>query len=370
MFSLVLVSCQSPTLKTAYSHCSQLVAESAWVPPKVRSNTTTEQSFEVLTSALGATRVILIGELHNRYDHHLTQLELICRLHAHDARVAIGVEFVQQRFQTALDDYLQHRLDEDGFLRHSEYFDRWGFDYRLYAPILRFARAREIPVIALNVPGEITTKIARQGLDALSQEESQFVPAGGLSADENYRKRLQIAYEEHAGVSSSGFENFLNAQLLWDSGMAQRASRYLREQPTRRLIILAGNGHVAYRNAIANRIEAIPANAVTIVTQGQLANSDADHELQSTALQLPPAGKLGVLLDINEEGVRIGSFTPDSAAPSVGLKTGDLIKTLDGHPTPAFVDVKLMLWRKTAGDVVLVTITRDGENLSFEVTLK
>ena len=90
-------------------------------------------------------------------------------------RLAIGVEFVQQPFQEVLDDFVQQRIDERDFLRRSEYFTRWGFDYRLYAPLLRFARNNAIPVVALNVPGEITSKVARDGVAALSDEERQWV---------------------------------------------------------------------------------------------------------------------------------------------------------------------------------------------------
>ena len=369
MFALALTSCQGPYPRADYSPCSPLVAESGWQPPGVHTGDT-QFAFDVLADRLEKSRVILIGELHDRYDHHLTQLELICQLHARDGKIAIGVEFVQQPFQATLDDYVQDRLDEDEFLRQSEYFNRWGFDYRLYAPIMRFANTQAIPVIALNVPGEMTAKIAREGLETLTETERQFVPASGLSADETYRTRLEAVFAAHAGKSSGEFDNFLKAQLLWDEGMAERAVRYLEENPGGRMIVIAGNGHVAYRNAIADRIAARHPARVTIISQDSPTGTDADYVLQSTELSLPLPGRLGVLLDSAKEGVRVESFTADSAALAAGIKAGDLINSLNGRPTLSFIDVKLTLWRKVAGDSVSVGITRNGEQQIYQITLK
>ena len=276
---------------------------------------------------------------------------------------------MQQPFQTSLDDFVQQRIDESTFLRRSEYFARWGFDYRLYAPILRFARDNTIPVIALNVPGEVTAKIARQGMAALSDEERQWIPANGLNADDNYRERLRAVFDAHAGASSSEFENFLKAQILWDEVMAKQASGYLADHDGVRLVIIAGNGHVAYQNAIAGRI-GINADSVIIVSHDQSDETQAHYELRSTELALPAAGRLGVLLDTTEEGVRIESFTEDSAARSAGINTGDFIVRLDDEPVSSYADVKLVLWPKTAGEQVTVGVSREDQHLSYEVTLR
>ena len=345
------------------------MAETAWRPPEVIVDTTPIK-FAALPGVLTKAQVILIGELHDRYDHHLTQLELICRLHARDPEIAIGVEFVQQPFQAVLDAYLSRRIGENELLRDSEYFERWGFDYRLYAPIVAFARTNSIPVIALNVPGETTAKVAREGLEALGPEERQFVPSHGLVADGQYRSRLKRVFDNHSGVATGEFEDFLNAQLLWDEGMAERAARYLYDHEATRLVIVAGNGHVAYRNAIAARIEARHPGKVNIVSQDQAGVSDADFELRSEELSLPPSGRLGVLLSTDETGVRIESFITDSAAREAGIETGDFIVSLDDEETRSYIDVKLILWRKLAGEPVTVGVARGGERLSFEVMLR
>ena len=67
---------------------------------------------EDIIPALAGKRVVLVAETHDRYDHHLTQLEIIRRLHALNPRLAIGMEIFQQPYQAVLDDYIEGRLDE------------------------------------------------------------------------------------------------------------------------------------------------------------------------------------------------------------------------------------------------------------------
>jgi uncharacterized iron-regulated protein len=61
-------------------------------------------TLEQLVEGLADKRVIFIGEQHTRYDHHLTQLEIIRHLHGQNPNLAIGMEAFQQPFQWALDD--------------------------------------------------------------------------------------------------------------------------------------------------------------------------------------------------------------------------------------------------------------------------
>ena len=105
---------------------------------------------------------------HDRYDHHLNQLEIIRRLHQLDPNLAIGVEYFQQPFQPQVDDYIAGRTTENEFLRATEYYQGWGYDYRLYAPIFRFAREQHIPVRALNVPPALPSAVAKVGIAGLS----------------------------------------------------------------------------------------------------------------------------------------------------------------------------------------------------------
>src|ERR1700676_4362544 len=187
----------------------------------------TTLSLDRLAAQLANKRVVFIGETHDRYDHHLNQLEIIKRLHQLDPSLAIGVEYFQQAFQAQVDDYVAGRTTEKEFLRVSEYYQSWGYDYRLYAPIFRFAREQRIPVRALNVPSDLASAVAKIGIAGLSGQQRTYLPREIGPADEAYRSRLRKAFEAHKATKPDAFDHFVEAQLVWDEGMGESAAAYL-----------------------------------------------------------------------------------------------------------------------------------------------
>lgn len=357
--------------------CAVALAGTGWRPPSVVSGTG-DLDFEALAARLAQKRVVMIGEVHDRYDHHLNQLELICRLHRRHPDLAIGLEFFQQPFQDPLDAYLERHIDTREMLVKTEYYNRWQFDYRLYAPILEFAREQGIPVVALNAPQEISSKVAREGISALSDAERAQLPA---QLDHNnlpgYRKRLRAVFEQHPEIQHMSFDKFVEAQLLWDETMAERAARYLKAHPQRFLVVLAGDGHVI-RSGIPARFARISGVEPVTVLQGQskeIAPEDGDYLLLSEPVELPPSGKLGVMLDTRDDRVVVSDFSQDSPAKDAGILKQDQIVKLDGEFIASFADLKLTLMDKRPGDSVSVTVERAGSGqmtreASFSVTLR
>jgi uncharacterized iron-regulated protein len=185
----------------------------------------TTLSLDRLAAQLATKRVVFVGETHDRYDHHLNQLEIIRRLHQLDPSLAIGVEYFQQPFQPQVDDYIAGRTTEKEFLRTTQYYQGWGYDYRLYAPIFRFAREQRIPVRALNVPSDLASAVAKVGIAGLSGQQRAHLPREIGAADEAYRSRLHKAFEQHKSAKPDAFDHFVEAQLVWDEGMAESALR-------------------------------------------------------------------------------------------------------------------------------------------------
>ena len=94
-----------------------------------------------LAAALESKRVIFIGETHDRYDHHVNQLAILKRLYQLDPNLAIGVEYLQQRVQPQVDDYIAGKITEQEFLRAAEYYQSWGYDTASTRPFFA-SRAR------------------------------------------------------------------------------------------------------------------------------------------------------------------------------------------------------------------------------------
>jgi uncharacterized iron-regulated protein len=65
-----------------------------------------------LTAELAQNRVLFIGEVHDRPEHHRNQLHIIKSVYARYPDLAIGVEYFQKPFQPYLDDYIAGRITE------------------------------------------------------------------------------------------------------------------------------------------------------------------------------------------------------------------------------------------------------------------
>jgi uncharacterized iron-regulated protein len=318
-------------------------------------------ALDTIIPELGRRRVVFVGETHDRYADHLIQLEIIRRLYALHPNLAIGVEYFQQPFQRFLDAYVEGRLDEAAMLRDTEYFDRWRFDYRLYRPIFRYAREHRIPVVALNVPAEVTDKVAREGMAALSAQDRRYVPRELDRSDPKYVARLKAVFAHHPHTPSGDFERFLDVQLIWDEGMAARAASFLEKHPETPMIVLAGSGHLAYRTGIPRRLVRRVHVTTAIVLNGLEAGSGpdiADFLVLSADAQLPPAGRLGIALEARDNGVGILQIGPGSPAAAAGLRAGDAILAIDGKPVHQVADVKIALLDKHPGDTVSVDVRR------------
>ncbi len=341
--------------------CAQTLTSNEWQPPSV-SSAGGELEFEALAARLAEERAVIIGESHDRYDHHLNQLALICRLYQKHPNLAIGLEFVQRPFQAPLDDYVEGRIDAREMLAKTEYFSRWRYDYRLYAPIFEFAREHRIPLIALNAPQEISSKVAREGISGLNDAERAQIPARLDRSVPGYRERLRAVFDSHPEIRHMSFENFVEAQLIWDETMAEAAASYLQKNPDRYLVVLAGDGHVT-RSGIparfARRSGVVPATLLQGETD-ETAGKASDYLLLSNPLELPPTGKLGVMLETRDNRVVVTGFGDDSAARDAGILEQDQIVKLDGELLESFADLKLILMHKRPGDAVTVMVERAG----------
>jgi uncharacterized iron-regulated protein len=287
------------------------------------------------------------------------------------------VEFIQRPFQADLDAYIVGKIDEREFLKRTEYFDRWGFDFRLYRPIFRFAREHAIPVVALNATREVSEEVAKVGLEAVQTTLREQLPGQIDKSDQTYRKRLQKIFNQHPEATGGNFEHFWEAQLVWDETMAESVARYLSSHADKAMIILAGSGHVEFGSGIPNRVRRrLPDLTMAILITADKPRTKSrvtDYSLISKKEDLPPAPKMGLAMERND-GVRVKSVTPNGPAATAGIMPADRILKIDTTEVKSVGDVRLALLDKEPGDRITIRIQRkndaDTEDLTFELVLQ
>ncbi|MGC2166229.1 MAG: ChaN family lipoprotein [Gallionella sp.] len=317
---------------------------------------------QMLLDKLQDKRALFIGEIHDIPEHHENQLRVIQALYENNQDIAIGVEYFQQPFQSVINDYIAGYIDEKEMLVRSEYFKRWKIDYRMVQPILKFAREKRIPVLALNISEEIHHKVFEDGLKSLTPRERKLVPSDLQPISSDYRNRLSTIFNSHP--EGTKFETFVEGQMLWDESMADVSANYLKEHPHTKLVVLAGLGHMMFGDGIPTALDRrLGGRFSAIAINGdQIANYPgvADYIVAAKSdRQLPKPGKLGITIDDSSESVVITQLLADGAARDSGIELGDRIITLEGLNISSFADIKAVMFDKLPGDVVHLTLRRN-----------
>ena len=209
-------------------------------------------TFKAMIEDIRSARVIFVGETHNSKRDHEFQLAIIRALRRSGVAQAIGLEMFRAESQNVLDQWVGGRLDLDDFLK--AYNDNWGVAWPLYRDIFLYSRDHKIPMIALNVPADITRKVSREGFSSLTREELKKLPPGiSCNVDERYMDFIRKAYGAHRARENS-FVNFCEAQMVWDKAMAWHLAGFLKEHPDKVVVVLAGVGH-SWKRGIPGQME-------------------------------------------------------------------------------------------------------------------
>jgi hypothetical protein len=273
------------------------------------------------------------------------------------------MEFFQEPFQPHLDRYVAGEIGEKALLKDTQYYERWRYDFRHYRDILAYAQEQGIPLVALNAPTELVGKVSRGGLSALSLEERRRLPADLRPPDAAYEERLRPAFEMHGQLSAERLRRFAEVQMLWDEHMARVARDYLDANPGKALVILAGSGHVAHRDAIPGRLTRMTGVQTAVIATGPrdgFADADVDFVLAERDIALPEPGRVGMMLARNDRGVAVTEIPPASPAAAAGFRPGDLVLSIAGEPVQGMGDVRLALLDRAPGEQVWVEVVPSG----------
>lgn len=354
------------------------VAPGAWAVPRSGkpAAATADQIFERAASR----SVVLLGEVHDRAEHHRWQLHTLAALHARRSQIAIGFEMFPRRVQPVLDRWVAGELTEAQFLQQSDWARVWGFDASRYLPLFHFARMHRVPMIALNVERSLVREVAARGFDAVPEARREGVgrPEPPPAA---YVRYLLEVFGDHdpqkrgAGLDDPAFRRFVESQTLWDRAMAEAIRDAQRRRPGRQTIAIVGRGH-ALSGAMPHQLRALGiADAMTLLPWEQDADcAGLDPALADAVFGIAPhrpdaaeerRPRLGVALTAAEAGVRIEDVSADSVAAAAGLKAGDVLLAIAGRKATSVADVTGAIARQAPGTWLPLRVRRDGTEIDI-----
>ncbi len=248
---------------------------------------------EEIVVEMGRHQVVFIGEAHDDPTAHMLEAELLERAYAAhaptegsgDARrpLALSLEFFQRDVQPVLDEYLAGLITESAFRADSRPWPRYETDYR---PLIEFARAHGLPVIAANAPRRYASRVTMHGRESLNDLSpdalSSLAPLPYGQPSDAYRDRWIRAISEvmrqegkKCGLpipepeegeepvraaapvgSHDTMGNQLHSQALWDATMAYWISEHLAREPEALVLHMVGAFHVARGTGTPEHLEA------------------------------------------------------------------------------------------------------------------
>jgi uncharacterized iron-regulated protein len=213
-------------------------------------------SLNALLGEIEPAKVITIGEQHDNTNHHMVQLLIISAIHEAGRDIAIGFEQFGAHSQKELSSWTAGETSVDDLFKiySRDWEPRW---WNLYLPLFRYARAHEIPMVGLNVPREIVRQVAEKGFSSLNSKQRGQIKVLSCSIDEKYQEALRrVLGQKGKGSEGEEFNHFCEAQVVWDTSMAINAVDYMKANPEKTLVILAGNFH-AWKRGIPEQIRRI-----------------------------------------------------------------------------------------------------------------
>lgn len=228
-----------------------------------------------LAQDLAGVRAVFLGERHDEPLHHEVQLRVLDALHARDVDLALGLEMFEAGSQPELDRWNRGELLPSGLA--AAFAAGWDFTlWPLYRPIFLYARNHGIPLVALNAPRHVVLKVGREGFESLGEEERQTLRVVRCDVDERYRNLLRQVLGLKGDEEGEAFGRFCEAQVVWDTVMANRALDYLEAHPAKLLVVLAGRFH-AWRHGIPEQMRRRRPDLPTRVILPQLDPALADY---------------------------------------------------------------------------------------------
>ncbi|MEM8571295.1 MAG: ChaN family lipoprotein [Pseudomonadota bacterium] len=230
----------------------------SWIQP----STGDRMSHPDAIAQMASGRVVLLGEQHDLPGDHRFQELALAGLAAHVPVLEVGFEMFPRFVQPILDRWVSGRMSEAAFLQETRWEEVWGFPPELYLPIFRVCRDLSLPMVALNVPRPLVSKIGRDGWSALPPEDAGwFSPAVPASA--GYRRYL---FEMTGGrrpdrkaqsPDDPAFDRFVRAQQVWDRSFACTIVERLAATPGAHIAGIIGRGHLEYRFGVVEQLASL-----------------------------------------------------------------------------------------------------------------
>jgi len=342
-----------------------------------------------LARRLATTRVLFIGEEHTTPEFHAVQLATLEALREAGREVLIGLEMYPYDQQAPLDQWIDGKLTESGFVDLSGWYVYWSHHWGYYRDIFNYAREQGLRMYGVNLPRAAVNLAREKGFEALDPETRRHLPPKIDLTNAEHRRLFRAYFTDddalHSQMSEAALDSLYRAQVAWDASMGWNAAQALEQHGGKDaiMVVLIGSGHVAYnlggvRQLAANYDGEIRSLIPVAVRDkdsepvGAVRASYADFLWGVPGRDGPGLPVLGVSLAgrIGTEPSKVIQVDKDGSAAQAGVKVGDVLVRLGDTPIASTTDLQRATGEYAWGDGVTLGIRRDAEPLTLDLVFR
>jgi uncharacterized iron-regulated protein len=271
------------------------VLQGAYVPQRVFDTRLKEFSdFESMLADLARADAVFVGEQHDDPNTHRLELAIVDGLTQRGVPVVVALEMFERDVQPTVDQYGAGALAEEQFVKASRAWPRYASDYK---PLIEFARANHLQVIASDVPRRIAADVGKNGISivqGLGADRKLAARELSCPTSGDYYDRFAEAMGGHTGSSP----NLYFAQCIKDETMGESVADAFQKNRSTHLTIVHINGafHSDFGEGAAESARRrLPGRRVAVVSVLPVENLDtlkpADDDLKRADYLLYTIGK-------------------------------------------------------------------------------
>jgi uncharacterized iron-regulated protein len=184
---------------------------------------------------VAAADIALLGETHDNTAHHQIQARLLAAFAARAPKPALAMEQIDLEWQDAVDRARTHDATPAAIAAAGHISEGWK--WQLYEPLIAFALAHDLPIVAANYSRARSKAVVAGGIAALPAGEAQRLALEPVWTPERNARMRRILVEGHCGQDDPIIDKILEVQRVRDALMADAILSHPRT------VAIIGRGH-------------------------------------------------------------------------------------------------------------------------------
>jgi uncharacterized iron-regulated protein len=236
-------------------------------------------SFQQALAELKSYDVVFIGEYHGNQASHLLEMQMLAALHQHNQQIdrptQLSMEMFNRDQKTNLDNYIDGEIGERYLIKETPAWRNYAGSYR---PLVEYAKANFIPVIAANAAADLVRCIGRQGeayYDKMDAEEKTYIAEQPFATVEGYEEKFFSFMSGSKHMPKKRQRNGYLAQLTRDNTMAESIHLAMQQTENSQVVHLNGSFHSEEHLGTVGALKRMnPKLRIAVVTPVHLQNLD------------------------------------------------------------------------------------------------